>query len=311
MPEPYATRLVTEGGGKVLVNEASLWPKGQFATTEVIVSKSFLDDHPDVVKKFLAGHVAAIDLIKHEPRPGREARRAAHPEGHDEADRREPRHRVLRPHHLHGRPDRLLGREGRQERRGRRRRSRTTNIKGIFDLKLLNQVLKADKQAAVKSRVSEDNMSENGRSATRVRPAAPLRNLPPFRRGAAVAHCPAVAGTKAVRVSDVVKVYGHVGNAVPALDHVSLTIGQGEFVCLLGASGCGKSTLLNLLAGLDRPTQGSIEVDGRAGLLFQEAALFPWLTARGNVELALKLRGVGRDRAPRARHRTARAREPR
>ena len=139
-------------------------------------------------------------------------------------------------------------------------------------------------------------MSENGRSATRVRPVAPLRNLPPFRRGAAVAHSPLVAGHTAVRVDEVVKVYGHVGNAVPALDHVSLTIGQGEFVCLLGASGCGKSTLLNLLAGLDRPTQGSIEVDGRAGLLFQEAALFPWLTARGNVELALKLRGVGRDR---------------
>jgi sulfonate transport system ATP-binding protein len=99
----------------------------------------------------------------------------------------------------------------------------------------------------------------------------------------------------AVEVSDVVKVYGHVGNAVPALDHVSLTIGCGEFVCLLGASGCGKSTLLNLLAGLDRATQGTVAVDGRAGLLFQEAALFPWLTARGNVELALKLRGVGRD----------------
>jgi NitT/TauT family transport system ATP-binding protein len=101
--------------------------------------------------------------------------------------------------------------------------------------------------------------------------------------------------TTAVEVSDVVKVYGHVGNAVPALDHVSLSIGRGEFVCLLGASGCGKSTLLNLLAGLDRPTQGTVDVDGRAGLLFQEAALFPWLTARGNVELALKLRGVGRD----------------
>jgi NitT/TauT family transport system ATP-binding protein len=100
---------------------------------------------------------------------------------------------------------------------------------------------------------------------------------------------------RAVRVDNVVKVYGHAGNAVPALDHVSLSIGRGEFVCLLGASGCGKSTLLNLLAGLDRPTQGSVAVDGRTGLLFQEAALFPWLTARGNVELALKLRGVGRE----------------
>src|SRR5262249_57662977 len=68
-----------------------------------------------------------------------------------------------------------------------------------------------------------------------------------------------------------------------------------EFVCLLGASGCGKSTLLNLVAGLDRPSAGTVEVDAeRTGLMFQEAALFPWLTVRGNVELALKLAGVGR-----------------
>jgi NitT/TauT family transport system ATP-binding protein len=67
-------------------------------------------------------------------------------------------------------------------------------------------------------------------------------------------------------------------------------------VCLLGASGCGKSTLLNIVAGLDRPTSGQVRVRAnRTGLMFQEAALFPWLTARGNVELALKLGGVGRD----------------
>src|SRR6478672_12504006 len=115
----------------------------------------------------------------------------------------------------------------------------------------------------------------NGASATppRTRPAAPiLEPFPPLQDGAVVAHSAAMSDTTAVEVSDVVKVYGHVGNAVPALDHVSLTIGRGEFVCLLGASGCGKSTLLNLLAGLDRPTQGTVDVDGRAGLLFQEAA---------------------------------------
>jgi NitT/TauT family transport system ATP-binding protein len=88
------------------------------------------------------------------------------------------------------------------------------------------------------------------------------------------------------------KVYGHAGDAVPALDRVSLDVRAGEFVCLLGASGCGKSTLLNLVAGLDRPTAGSVEVDGRTTLMFQEAALFPWLTAQGNVELALKLQRV-------------------
>jgi sulfonate transport system ATP-binding protein len=97
----------------------------------------------------------------------------------------------------------------------------------------------------------------------------------------------------AVKLQSVSKVYGHAGSAVPALDRVSLEVTKGEFVCLLGASGCGKSTLLNLVADLDRPTAGTVDVPaGRATLVFQEAALFPWLTVRGNVELALKLRKV-------------------
>ena len=60
---------------------------------------------------------------------------------------------------------------------------------------------------------------------------------------------------------------------------MTLDVDQGEFVCLLGASGCGKSTLLNLVAGLDQPTSGTVDVAAdRTGLMFQEAALFPWLT---------------------------------
>ncbi|MEV8147916.1 ABC transporter ATP-binding protein [Arthrobacter sp. NPDC080031] len=80
------------------------------------------------------------------------------------------------------------------------------------------------------------------------------------------------------------------GDGAPVLDDVNATIEQGEFVALLGASGCGKSTLLNILAGLDQPTSGALEVpsDG-AAFMFQDSALFPWLTARGNIELALKL----------------------
>jgi len=99
----------------------------------------------------------------------------------------------------------------------------------------------------------------------------------------------------AISLDGVSKVYGHAGNAVAALDGVSLDVRAGEFVCLLGASGCGKSTLLNLVAGLDRPTAGTVDVrGGRTTLMFQEAALFPWLTVRGNVDLALKLRKVSR-----------------
>ncbi|PZR54935.1 ABC transporter ATP-binding protein [Xylanimonas oleitrophica] len=87
----------------------------------------------------------------------------------------------------------------------------------------------------------------------------------------------------------------------PVLDGVDLDIAPGELVCLLGASGCGKSTLLNVVAGLERATAGSVE-SRPAALMFQEAALFPWLTAGRNVELALRLRGVPRsERRERAR----------
>jgi len=105
-----------------------------------------------------------------------------------------------------------------------------------------------------------------------------------------------------VSVADATKVFGTGSQQVVALEGVTLDIAQGDFVCLLGASGCGKSTLLNLIAGLDKPTSGRVDVHAeRTGLMFQEAALFPWLTVRGNVEIALKLAGVARaDRKARA-----------
>ncbi|MCU1459594.1 MAG: transporter, ATPase subunit [Actinomycetia bacterium] len=98
----------------------------------------------------------------------------------------------------------------------------------------------------------------------------------------------------AVRLDSVSKVFGHAPHAVHALDNVSLEVQPGEFVCLLGASGCGKSTLLNILAGLDQPTAGTASVNGRVTLMFQESALFPWLTVFGNVDLALRLRGLAK-----------------
>jgi NitT/TauT family transport system ATP-binding protein len=107
----------------------------------------------------------------------------------------------------------------------------------------------------------------------------------------------------AISVREVSKAFGHRGNGVLALDRLGLHVGSGEFVCLVGASGCGKSTLLNLVAGLDEPSAGSVSVDGRAGLMFQEAALFPWLTVAGNVELALRLRPANKLRGKQRRER--------
>jgi NitT/TauT family transport system ATP-binding protein len=89
---------------------------------------------------------------------------------------------------------------------------------------------------------------------------------------------------------------------VRALDDVSLTVGEGEFVALLGPSGCGKSTLLNVLAGFEKITDGTLLFDGAAvtrpgpdrGVVFQEAALFPWLNVWQNVIFGPQVQGLAR-----------------
>jgi ABC-type nitrate/sulfonate/bicarbonate transport system, ATPase component len=104
------------------------------------------------------------------------------------------------------------------------------------------------------------------------------------------------AGCK-VSVRDVRKVFPTPRGEVVALENTNLHIGDKEFVCVVGPSGCGKTTLLNILAGLDVPTSGEVRVDGRPvqgpsserGVVFQQYALFPWLTVRQNVEFGLKL----------------------
>lgn len=97
------------------------------------------------------------------------------------------------------------------------------------------------------------------------------------------------------------KVYPNHGRLVRALDDVSLSVEDGEFVCLVGSSGCGKTTLLKLFAGLLRPTSGSISFDGCVGndrtptaLVFQEHGLFPWMTILDNVAFGLRMRGLRR-----------------
>ena len=103
-----------------------------------------------------------------------------------------------------------------------------------------------------------------------------------------------------VELQHVFKTFQHNGQAVDVVHDVSLTVAEGEFVCLLGPSGCGKSTIVHLIAGLDTPTSGQILVDGKPvvgadpsrTVVFQDAALFPWLTVLGNVEFGLRMAGV-------------------
>lgn len=92
----------------------------------------------------------------------------------------------------------------------------------------------------------------------------------------------------------------HNGAAEPVLGNISLSIGRGELVCLLGRSGCGKSTLLKIIAGFLIPSQGQCLLEGRpiSGpgpdrcVVFQEEALFPWLTVRENIAFGLGGKGL-------------------
>jgi sulfonate transport system ATP-binding protein len=99
-------------------------------------------------------------------------------------------------------------------------------------------------------------------------------------------------------IEQVSKSFQSASGKVLALDRVSLNVAEGEFVCLVGASGCGKTTLLNIIAGLEKPDSGTVLADGEPVtgpgrerlVMFQEPALFPWLTVFGNVLFGLKLK---------------------
>ena len=101
---------------------------------------------------------------------------------------------------------------------------------------------------------------------------------------------------ESVTVTRVGKHFGAGRSALPVLQGVGLEIAAGEFVAVLGPSGCGKSTLLRLIAGLDRPSTGTIRlsdrevtgVDPRCAVVFQEPRLLPWKTVAANVALGAR-----------------------
>jgi NitT/TauT family transport system ATP-binding protein len=104
----------------------------------------------------------------------------------------------------------------------------------------------------------------------------------------------------AIKFNDVYRDFDTKNGGLVALDHVSLTIEDGEFVTVVGPSGCGKSTMLNIAAGLLEAAGGTVTVDNQPvngpsperGVIFQQYALFPWMTVTENVEFGLKVAGV-------------------
>ncbi|MCD8011723.1 MAG: ABC transporter ATP-binding protein [Lachnospiraceae bacterium] len=113
------------------------------------------------------------------------------------------------------------------------------------------------------------------------------------------------AGSVKLKIRGVRKNYEGLSGEITALSEVSLDIAYNEFVCVVGPSGCGKSTLLNIIAGLLSPSAGSVELDGKKiegtgierGVVFQQYALFPWLTVLKNVMFGLTLQKKPKEEA--------------
>ena len=114
-----------------------------------------------------------------------------------------------------------------------------------------------------------------------------------------------------LEAKNIVKYFSHESHKLKALGGVDLKVESGDFVCLIGPSGCGKSTFLRIVAGLEKPDEGQILFDGRPVsetgperiMVFQEGALFPWLTVQDNVEFGLKMAGIPKEERAKISHR--------
>lgn len=264
VPEPWATRLVLEGHGRILFDERDRWPARQFVSTVLVASSKFLAARPDLVTAFLDAHVDTIQFIRSKPADARRLANGAiarittkglpDPVMTAAFERLEftyaPLSQSLETQARHAFELGFLGRQA-------------PDLRGLYELRFLNEVL-------ARKRLPNTSMAD--------------------------AH--------ALELLDVGKTFQTGGREMAALTNISIRVKRGEFVCLLGASGCGKSTLLSLMAGLDQPTRGTIRANGELVLgpspdrvlLFQEAALFPWLNVEDNVGFGLRTAGVDKEK---------------
>jgi NitT/TauT family transport system ATP-binding protein len=144
---------------------------------------------------------------------------------------------------------------------------------------------------------ASERMSERPGASSMVRP----NSIVPIRIDNAA---DAGQGEAVIALRDVTKVFESRSGTVQALDATDLSVCNNEFVCLLGPSGCGKSTILGLIAGLTKPTTGTVTINDqsieaarkayRIGLVFQDAVLLPWRTVAENVSLPLEVLGISK-----------------
>lgn len=106
-----------------------------------------------------------------------------------------------------------------------------------------------------------------------------------------------------IQCENISKTFESKGHSKEVITHIDLAVRENEFVVLFGPGQCGKTTLLNILSGLERPSTGTVHVDGKLvegpgpdrGVVYQDLNLFPWLTTRGNIEYGPKVRKINRE----------------
>lgn len=150
VPEPWATRLVTEGGGKVLVDEKTLWPGGRFVTTVLMVKKSYLDAHQDVIENLIRGLSDSIDLVKSDPAKAQQLTG----QGIDQVTGKPLKDSIIKSsfEHITFTLDPIATSLKKDAENAKALGFLdSSDLAGIFDLSLLNKVLQANGQPAVSS----------------------------------------------------------------------------------------------------------------------------------------------------------------